>query len=427
MLAGGSGLENWRGLALAIALGLLVGIQRGWVARNAAEGSRIAGVRTFGLLGLAGGMAGAVFPASPAIAAIVIAACAAVLVIGYLRTTDENGRVSATGTVTGLLTVTCGFLAANGQPLTASAIAVAIVLLLSMRSQLHRFVGMLSEREVIAIGRFALIALVILPILPDAQYGPYAAWNPRELWLVVVLVSGLSLAGYLGARLLGPSRGLLLTALAGSLVSSTAVTAALAARLKEADAPDRLLNAGIALASATMCLRLIVLIAILARFALPTFAMIAAPAFVIGAAAAVWLARGAVRPVSGHAESGIGLRNPFALAPALLLTALVMAITVLSRWMLDRFGDSGVAAVLAISGMFDSDSTVIAMGHMPPGTLEPRIAGVVLVVPIVLNSLVKAGITLAEAGPRQGRTGAAILGATALAAFAPVPFLAGWI
>ena len=348
------------------------------------------------------------------------------LVIGYLRISKRAGSVSATGAVVGLVTLAAGFVAAAGQPVAASAIIVAVVLILSLRSQLHRFVGALSEQEVLAIGRFALFALVILPLLPNAQYGPFDAWNPRQLWLVVVLVSGLSLAGYIGARMLGPSRGVLLTALAGALVSSTAVTAAMAGKLRDGEGAPALLNAAIALASATMCLRLCLLVTILAPFALPTFLGLVGPALLISAAAAAWSGHAARHTPQDMPANAVTLRNPFALGPALLLMVLVMAITVLARWMLVRFGDAGVATVLAISGMFDSDSTVIAMSNLPAGTLEPRVAGVILIVPVVLNSLVKAGVALAAAGPRRGWPAAATLGATALAAIAPLPLILDW-
>ena len=416
-------LWDWRGVALAIALGLLIGVQRGWAAREGVSGSRFAGIRTFGLLGLAGGLAGALYSRSAAISVILIASCAALLVIGYVRTSRDGGPVSATTSVVGLVTVTCGFLAAFGQPIPASVIAVAVVLLLALRSQLHRFVGALSEQEVIAIGRFALIALVIMPLLPDAWYGPYSAWNPRQLWLVVVLVSGLSLAGYLGARMLGASRGVMLTAIAGSMVSSTAVTAAMAAKLRAGEGSPPLLTAAVAIASATMCLRLMVLIAFLARFALVPFAILVAPPLLVSAAAALWFLHAARHAQRGDEAAAITVRNPFALTPALLLMALVMVITVIARWMLATYGDSGVAVVLAISGAFDTDSTVIALGNLPVGTLSANLAGVIMIVPVVLNSLVKAGVALAGAGLRQGWPAAAILITAALSALAMVPLL----
>ncbi|MFN5904378.1 MAG: DUF4010 domain-containing protein, partial [Novosphingobium sp.] len=143
-----------------------------------------------------------------------------------------------------------------------------MVLVLAMRQQLHGWVEALTEREVLAIAHFALIALVILPLLPDTPMGPLDAWRPRQIWMVVVLVCGFSFLGYIASKRLGASRGMLATAAAGSMVSSTAVTAALAGRLRDGTDDRALLNAGIALASAVMFVRITVLVAARAPFAL---------------------------------------------------------------------------------------------------------------------------------------------------------------
>ena len=151
-------LQELSGLALALALGLLVGLQRGWAQRQDEPGSRFAGFRTFGLLGLTGGVAGTLSDGSGPIATIMLAAAAALIIIGYYRTSTRGDSLSGTASVVGLLTLACGLLAATGRPQIATAIAVSMALLLAMRSQLHRFVGRLNEAEVAATARFALIA-----------------------------------------------------------------------------------------------------------------------------------------------------------------------------------------------------------------------------------------------------------------------------
>ena len=178
------------GMMLALALGLLVGIQRQWSQRKLPGGTRFAGVRTFGLLGLAGGIAGLLYQSAAGPAVVLLGAAAALVVIGYRRSSTDAKHISGTASVVGLITLAGGFLAGWGERLIATAIVVAMVLLLAMRSSLHRWIDRLNEREVLAIARFAVIAMVILPLLPDRGMGPYNAWNPRQLWLVVVLVSG---------------------------------------------------------------------------------------------------------------------------------------------------------------------------------------------------------------------------------------------
>ena len=421
-------LREFGGVALALALGLLIGVQRGWALRDAAPGSRFAGLRTFGLLGLAGGLAGYLQSRAEGLALVLLAAVAALVVAGYWRTSQRSGpisgNVSGTGSLVGLLALACGFLAATGEQVLATAATGSMVLLLAMRNQLHRWIARLDEAEMLAIARFALIALVILPLLPDRAYGPFDAWNPRHLWLVVVLVSGFSFAGYIAGKLLGPARGTIATAAAGAIVSSTAVTAALANRMRETDGPVPVLSAGVAAASAVMFARVMVLTALLAPFALPTLAKVAVPALLVSLGFAAWqLARARGAALSGAATMTV--KNPFDIGPALLLMALVMALTWAARWVLHRYGDAGLATVLALSGTVDVDSAIITMGSLPKGTLAPHMAGLVLVPPILLNTLVKAGAAVSIAGWHRAKVAAlSLLASTAAALVA----LAGvWI
>ncbi|MCB2073637.1 MAG: MgtC/SapB family protein [Novosphingobium sp.] len=413
---------DWMGLALALGLGLLVGVERGWAHREEAPGTRFAGVRTFGLFGLAGGIAGALFAVSPTIATLVLAACAGLILVGYYRMSQDSHTISGTTSLGGIITVACGFLAATGEHLLAIAIAVSMVLLLVMRSQLHRLIGRMSEQEVTAIARFALIALVILPLLPDRAYGPYEAWNPHQLWLVVVLVSGLSLAGYVAGKVLGPSRGTLATAAAGALVSSTAVTASLSTQLKNGDANAALIHSAISTASAVMFARIMVVVGVIAPFALTIVAIFAIPGVLVSLAAAIWLLQKARRkPIEKH--HGVDVKNPAAIGPALVLVGLVMVMTLVARWMLARYGDTEAAVALAISGTVDVDSAVIALGSLPQGTFQPNVAGLVLLAPTVLNTLFKAGVSISIAGWRHAWPGAAVLAVSALASLGALPFL----
>lgn len=421
-LPGLTDLTQLSGLAIALALGLLVGIQRGWVLRDEQPGTRFAGIRTYGLLGLAGGVGGVLARISPVYAAGVLFASAALVLIAYWRTTGRGGPISGTASVAGLLTLTSGFLAASGATLLAVAIAVCMVLLLAMRSQLHGLIARLNEAEVLAVARFALIATVILPLLPDRHFGPLEAWNPRQLWLVVVLVSGFSFAGYVATRLLGPSRGTIATAAAGSVVSSTAVTAALANRLKDGAENEAIMHAGIAAASTVMFARVIALVAMLAPFALEPFVMLAAPGLIASAVCAVGFLWHAHRDHGGDARP-IQVKNPFDIGPALLLMALVMATTLAARWVLLHYGNAGLATVLAVTGSIDVDSAIITMGNLPPGALTPRLAGLVLLPPILLNTLFKAGVGLSIAGWKRAWPAAAALAASAIACVAALPLV----
>ncbi|ALJ15268.1 MgtC/SapB family protein [Sphingopyxis macrogoltabida] len=393
-------LQQLAGIGLALLLGLLVGIQRGWSLRNETAGSRFAGVRTFALFGLAGGIAGATGSQSPAIAAIVAGAAAVLTLIGYAKTARAPEQLSGTSSLAALITLGCGYLAASGRSEMATVVAVAMTLVLALRTELHRWVSGLSDIEVGAIVRFALIALAILPLLPDQRFGPYDAWNPRQLWLVVVFVSGFSFLGYIAAKRFGASRGTLVMAATGAMVSSTAVTAALAMRVRDGEESEAMAIAGIGAASAVMLIRAIILTLFLAPAAMPAFGWLAAPAALVSGGAMFWALRS--RRKESAANRPVELKNPFRLAPAIGLMLLVMVLTVAARWMMAMVGERGLALVIALSGLADVDSAIITVGSLPPGLLEGQIATIVIIAPVLANTLFKGATALAIAGLRKG-------------------------
>lgn len=410
------------GLGLALALGLLIGIERGWTLRNEEPGSRFAGVRTFGLLGLAGGISGVIEPQDSVVAVILLAAAAALILLGYVDIARRKGNVSGTASLVGLITLGCGYLAATHQSMIATIVAVVTTLILGLRRQLHDWIERLNEAEIGAITRFALISMAILPLLPDRTFGPLDAWNPRQLWMVVVLVSGFSFAGYIASKRLGASRGMIAMAAAGAIVSSTAVTAALANQMRKPDEDASMAMAGIAAASTIMTVRVLVLTGMLAPFALPALAVIVVPATLVSAVAMLWHLHSARRAPPSTTEI-VSVRNPFDLAPALGLMALVMILSLVSRWVLQRFGDAGLATVLALSGMVDVDSAIITMGGLPADALDAKTAGMILALPVALNSLVKAGLTIGIAGWQRGWRPAAVLAASVVASLCALPLL----
>ncbi len=402
-----------RALAAALAVGLLIGLERGWRQREAADGARVSGFRTFGLLGLAGGLAGL---APPAIAAIVAFAAMASLVVGYRAALGRQASLSATTTIVGIITFALGYLAARGMIGVAFAAAAVAVALLASRERLHGMLKGMSEHEVESIARFAIVALVILPLLPDAGYGPYGAWNPHRIWMVVVVVLGLSFAGYVAARRLGPERGVLVTALTGALVSSTAVTLTYARKLRAQEGADGALVAGIALASTVMLVRVQVLTAMLAPFASASLALAMVPALVVAVAMALL----ALRRRDGATAGEVKLGNPFDFAPALLLAAIVAVLAVVARWAQARWGHEGIAVLLGITGLMDVDAAVLTLAGLPRGTIDGWTAGVVLSVPILANTLVKGVMALTVAGGRAGVRASAPLFAAVAASVAGI-------
>jgi uncharacterized membrane protein (DUF4010 family) len=412
---------NWADEALRIgaaaAAGLLIGIERGWTQRGQRAGTRVAGVRTFTLLGLAGGLGGLLGSKGQTLVAGCIAAgAAALLVAGYFKRLQE--KPDATTPVAALATLAIGFLAGSGSAGLAVAAAAITVMVLAMKEELHGFVRKLDEADVKALARFAVIALGVLPFLPNEPMGPYDAWNPWKLWWVVVLVTGFSFMAYVANRLFGARRGTISTALIGGAYSSTAVTQSLAQRLgsREAGGAEA---AGIALATAVMYLRVIALVAFLAPRILPSFVLVVLPPLLVAWAAGWWLYRKAPR-CEGPSPPG----NPIALLPALGFLLFVAAAAVVARWAEGRFGEQGVAVLLLIMGSMDVDAAIVTAGGLPPQAIAAALAALALGGTILANMFVKLGVTLAYARGK-GLAAALALGASMVGLAASL--VVGWL
>lgn len=395
-----------QGLAVgtALAAGLLIGIERGWKLREQEPGARVAGVRTFSMLGLGSGVAGLIGALGhPLAAAALVAGTVSLMVIAYARQLED--RHDATSAVAAIVTIAIGFLAGNGTPGLAIACAAVAVALLALRNELHGFVEGLDADDVKALARYAVIALAVLPFLPSGHYGPLGAWDPQKLWWVVVIVTGFSFMGYVANRIFGERHGTIATAVIGGLYSSTAVTQSLAQRLGTTKHPGAE-PAGIALATAVMYVRVLILVGILATRILLPFALIVLPAILVGVAAGWWLYR---KSPKADAPSPPG--NPIALVPALGFVAFVAVTAVAGTWAQGRFGAQGLALLLLITGSMNVDVAIVTAGGLPPGAIGAELAALALAGTIVVNMSLKIGITLVYAR-RKGFAAAAALTAS---------------
>ncbi|WP_309662996.1 DUF4010 domain-containing protein [Sphingomonas sp.] len=402
---------DWISQALAVgtalACGLLIGIERGWKLKEQKAGTRVAGVRTFSMLGLGGGIAGLIGSlGQPLVAAALVIGAVLIMVIAY--TPELKRHHDSTSAVAALATIAIAFLAGNGSAGLAIACAAVAVALLALRTELHGFVDRLEADDVKALARYAVIAGAVLPFLPNGRYGPYGAWNPQKLWLIVVLVTGFSFLGYVANRLFGARRGTIATALIGGAYSSTAVTQSLAQRLGS-KRPGGAEPAGIALASAVMYVRVILLVAILSTRVLVDFVILIAPALLVGAVAGYWLYRKAPSQ-AGPTPPG----NPIAILPALGFLAFVAIAAVAARWAEGRFGESGIAGLILITGTMDVDTAIITLGGLSPTAISAPLAAVALAGTVLANMTVKLGITLAYARSK-GISAALALGASMVA------------
>ena len=397
--------DTWataQGLAASLAVGLLIGVERGWRDRDLADGGRVAGLRTFALAGVLGGVLAVLlgeFGAWPLLGGIV--GLSLLLAVSYREASRGSGDLSITTAVAMLLTFVLGALAARGAVALALAAAVVTAVLLNLKPTLHRWLQLIEHRELTAALQLLVLSVVILPNLPDTGYGPYQALNPYRLWWAVVLIAGLSLAGHLAMRLTGAQRGVFWTGVLGGLASSTAATLALARHARRQPALAEAAAAGALAACGVMFLRMIVLVtSVQPSLARP----LGVPLIATGVAlilVAVWQwRRRASRSVPAEEVEPVA---PFDLGTALgfggFLAVMAVLVPAAKQW----WGAPGIYALAALSGLADVDATVISVSRLHGAGGLPLATTVVAVgLTTVANMGTKATIAWTTGGAAVG-------------------------
>ena len=393
-------------LAVALAIGLLVGVERAWHQRDEQD-SRAAGIRTFALSGMIGGVAGIVGQQLGAVlAGFALLAYAAVLLAFEWREAVATRSMGATTAVAGLAVFLLGLMAAVGDMRAAVAGAIATAGLLAFRDVLHGFVARLSWVEVRDGLILLAMAFLLLPLLPDRALDPWGALNPAQLWIIATLLAALSYAGWMAMRVLGERWGTLVTAAVGGLASSTATTVTLAHLGRHEGANARLLAAGMSVAGVVGLIRIAGLAVVLNPGLLAPLALPFALAALGLGISVLWLLRqGLARDGSG----GITMKSPVDLVAALQMVALLAAVGLVAALLSARFGDAGLYIVAAVSGLVDLDAITITAARM--GVTSDTAATAILIATGV-NLTVKAVLATTLGGPAIAR---AFLPATALA------------
>ncbi len=391
-------LDTLLNFASALAAGLLIGAERGWQGRNTDDTKLAAGIRTFALSSLLGAFAmllGEHF--GVAAWAVIFVGFAALVVASYFGELNRLGDMGLTSEVAMLLTFLLGSLAMAGYAGLAAAGAVAVALLLNLKQSLHGALHRLSETELSGALKLLFISLVLLPALPNQGYGPWQAFNPYAIWWMVVLIASIGFAAYVAIRLVGMRQGLLITALLGGVVSSTAMTVTLA-RL----APERHLHAilacGLLATSALMFPRILLEVGLVNASLLPQLLWPLGVATLVYAGGALMYFRRAGTENNEAAEPP--LKNPFELGPALRFAALLALILLLvegaQRWL----GDVGVYLVALVSGLADVDAITLSLARSAQNDLNAQVAVQGIFLAALSNSLVKAFL-VAVIGGRQ--------------------------
>lgn len=387
----------------AAGFGAVIGLER---QAGKHDESVLFGARTFALYGLWGSFA-AFLGDRYGTAALVVAAAGflALVVAAYAIAARETGDLGTTTEAAAVAAFLTGVLAFEELWVPALAVAVGTAALLRSKEPLHRLTDRFTDEDIRAVLQFAVITALVLPLIPDTDLGPYGAFNPREIWLMVVLISAVGLAGYVALRALG-SKGLVLTGLLGGLVSSTAVTLGYSrmARVQAELGPG--LAAGVLAASTVMYPRVLgeaaVLSSALAReLAIPLVAM---GVVVGGATVATWLRFGR----QTDSDPKLEFKNPLTLGVVLGFGLLYAAIVFFSEFLINEVSASSVQLVGAISGINDVDAITLATGNLVRDGLDPSAGAQTVLVAVVVNTAVKAALAWFIAGAGWYRRAVAV-------------------
>lgn len=409
-------------LAVAVAAGLLIGVERQQSA-GGDEQTEFGGIRTFPLIALLGGVGALARPfAGMWLLGGGLLGVVAFVTVSHLRT-SARGDIGVSTEVAALLAYALGALAAMhgfmtdaSRHLLVGAVAAAVLSLLALKKPLHGFASRVSEADLYATAKFVSLALIVLPALPTRAYGPFDVLSPYKIGKMIVLIAGISFAGYIAARVVGVAKGLLVAGFLGGLASSTAVTLTYSGRARAAPSLAPLCAVAISAACSMMFARVLAVVAVVDR------ALLAPLAPALGAMAAVGFAaswrshrraRGAVE--AEVTEEGAQLRNPFELRQALsfgLVYALVLLVAKAAQaW----FGAAGLYASAVLAGLTDVDAITLSVTEMHRAGLAEGAAATAIVVASVTNTLVKVGVALVTGGAVVGRGVATTLGAALLA------------
>ncbi len=375
---------------LALAIGMLIGMERGWHERHASQSVHLAGMRTFGLIGLLGAIwAQLSLVMGELLLGFAFVAFSALMIIAHILAVQKDYDYGLTTVVTALITFGLGALMMKGYQALSASIAVVVTALLSLKPALHKWVDRLEQSELQAIVKLLLISVVVLPILPNQGYGPWQALNPYKIWWMIVLISTISFVGYFAMRLAGPKRGIMLTAFFGGFFSSTAVSLDFARKSKQQPEASSLFVSGILMACGTMFPRVLVLLSVIY---LP-MAYKLATSFIVMAlltyGISFWIWKNLPEEQLAHTSDH---RGAFELRTALWFGLLLTTIMFLSYALKDWMGDSGVYLLAFVSGLSDVDAITLSLSQMAKEDLAIQVATGAILLASITNTLVKAGL-----------------------------------
>lgn len=322
-----------------------------------------------------------------------------IIMVGYFQYSRKTGNLGLTTEIAAFLTFTVGVAVIKGYIILSVSITILMVLLLSIKPKLHKWVKTISPNELYSGILFLIISAIVLPLLPNRGFGPGNVLNPFEIWGMVVLIAGISYAGYFSMKYFGKERGILFTSFTGSLVSSLAVTVTLGRYSQKVKNTDVLIT-GILIATFTALGRVILLAVLFNYSLLSTLGIPLATMAMVALGASIWIH---LTSDSESAASQFTLRNPLQLSTAIQFGILLGVVMLLSEFSNRWFGDVGIYGLSVISGMVDIDSITLTLLDKSKENLLPAIASYGIVLATITNTLVKAGIFTYFIGLKKAR------------------------
>ena len=397
----------------ALGLGMLIGLER---ERTRGEERTFAGVRTFSLVALLGATSvfAGIQAGIPWVVGVVFLAVVAVVAVAYY-VTAKGGSVGATTEISLLLTFLIGSMCAWNQVGVAGAVTVAAMLLLALKGWLHNLARHIEASDVEATLKFAIITLIVLPLVPNTNFGPEGleVINPYKTWLMVVLIAGLNFLGYVLVKVVGREHGLGITGLLGGLVSSTAVTLSFSQRSRVEPGLAPVLALAILLAWTVMFFRVVLEVGVVNISLVKDLALGMVLMGSVSLAICFLLWRRGRRTEKAEVDSG---RNPFELGDAIKFGALFAVVIFAASAAQAYFGDTGLYLAGALAGLTDVDAIALSMANLAredPASSDA--AARTIVIAVISNTMVKCGMAIWLGAPSMRRTMIPITGALALA------------
>jgi len=397
-------IELFERLSIALAIGLLIGLERGWQTREEHEGERAAGIRTHALAGLLGAVWGAMvmpFGAAGALAlGLAFLVFGAAIALFRYRETSHEATYGATTVVATMLAFALGAFAVLGDMQAAAAAGVATTGLLALKTLLHAWVERLTWAELRSGLVILVMTFIMLPLLPRRAIDRWGAINPFEIWLMTIMIAVISFVGYVAVQLVGGRRGVAAAGLAGGLASSTAVTLAMGRLARERPTLARLTAAGALLADAVMSPRILIVVGLidlgLTRRLAP--ALLAAGAVFV-AAGTLLLRRPDDEPAT---EKKVALSNPLDIEAVLKFGALLSFVMILSKVAMTVAGSAGAYVLAALSGLADVDAIALTMVRLGRVEIGPDDAMKAILLAAAVNTAAKAAMGWYAGGARMG-------------------------